>query len=251
MKAGDSLTSVGRAFHARGPATEKALSARCNLVCLTTKLQSYIEVTSFSGSQPTVITAFTKFYKVLWGDAVSNIAHQRAQFELDSTGHWKPVELFQKSYVAHVFVEMRRREVYSSNVLHSLQTVECRLLAEGKQTVTIVQTWQYQCTYQRIQCVIVNITAHLADPSQVVKHVFAQSRALACIDKCSSMYTPSFLATIDGWRTLSAMDRVRSAWLTVVACQARWLLISPHSAWDDVSCSSAAEYPAHIRSLIV
>jgi len=48
------------------------------------------EVTSFSGSQPTVITAFTEFYKILWGGAVSNIVHQSAQFELDSAHHWKP-----------------------------------------------------------------------------------------------------------------------------------------------------------------
>jgi len=54
-------------------------------------------------------------------------------------------------------------------------------------------------------------------------------------DKCSSMYTPRFLTTGDGWRTLSPMDSVRSAWqaqlsswLTVVACQARLLPTSPH-----------------------
>jgi len=35
---GDCLTSVGTAFHARGPATEKALSARCSYVRLTAKL---------------------------------------------------------------------------------------------------------------------------------------------------------------------------------------------------------------------
>jgi len=63
-----------------------------------------LEVTLFSGTQPTVITAFTELYKVLWGGAMSNIVRQSAQFELDSAQHWKPVELLQKSYVAHVFV---------------------------------------------------------------------------------------------------------------------------------------------------
>jgi len=43
-------------------------------------------------------------------------------------------------------------------------------------------------------------------------------------------------------------DLLRAAWLTVVTCQARCIPISPHSAWDGVSCSTA-EYPAHIRSL--
>ena len=44
----------------------------------------------------------------------------------------------------------------SSSVLHMLQTVECRLWAAGKQTVTIIQTWHYQ--HQHIQYVIVNIS---------------------------------------------------------------------------------------------
>ena len=36
--------------------------------------------------------------------------------------------------------------------------------------------------------------------------------------KCSSMYTPRFLTTVDGWRTLSPMDRMRSAWLSLANC---------------------------------
>jgi len=54
--------------------------------------------------------------------------------------------------------------------------VQCRLWAASKQTVTVIQTWQYQCTYQRIQFVIVNITVQLTDPSQVKETCILSSR---------------------------------------------------------------------------
>jgi len=103
--------------------------------------------------------------------------------------------------------------------------VECRLWAACKQTVAIIQTWQYQCTYQRIQCVIVNITAQARSwriRRRWKKHVLAQWRALASMNKCWSMYTPMFLTTVDGWRRGRCprwtLDRVRSAWLSLANC---------------------------------
>ena len=65
--------------------------------------------------------------------------------------------------VVHPSGRKHHREV-SSSVLHTLQTV-CRLWAAGKQAVTIIQTWQYQCRCQRIQYVIVNIVIYLSRDS--------------------------------------------------------------------------------------
>jgi len=58
---------------------------------------------------------------------------------------------------------------------------------------------------------------YITDTVYAVSFSFISSWYL--VGKCSAM----LLTTVDGWRTLSPMERVRSAWLkiTVVVCQAR------------------------------
>jgi len=65
----DERTPVGKEFHARGPATQKAFSLRRRLV--RGRLKSPRELAS-------VRTAFTEFSEVDWCCAVLNVKHQRA-----------------------------------------------------------------------------------------------------------------------------------------------------------------------------
>ena len=74
--------------------------------------------------------------------------HWNTQIKLNSARHWYPVELLQERWCMRL--GRSTTEKSSSSILHTLQTVECGLRAAGKQTVEIIQTWQYQCMYHLI-----------------------------------------------------------------------------------------------------
>ena len=146
--------SVGRAFHTRGPTTDMALSANCSRFRLTTTLRRSLD------SQ--------ELYEVLWGSKMSDFIHQGTRFEPNSALNWKPVELFQKRcYLCSRSLERCAAEKSYSGVLHTLRTVKCGLWAADEQTATVIQTWQNQYTYQRTQCVVINVATQLTNPSQV------------------------------------------------------------------------------------
>jgi len=123
-----SFMSDGNAFQARGPAVEKALSVTRSRVRETTKLPRTLDRSRVSAQRRTSSDRYC--------GAVPRLISS-TQFELNSARHWQPVELLQKRWCMRPGGSTTEKS--SSSVLHTLQTVECRLRSAGKQTVIIIQ----------------------------------------------------------------------------------------------------------------